>query len=795
MKTIYLKLLLAFMLLMQVSCTMRIPLTRNVQKVHDGGEKVQPYFSVKKKTIGGYGALFSLGGIGLGAYMYTLTKAEDGTALTAEQLVYNKKYGSYLAIGGIGLGVISYLVRKPKISEEGVTTKNFDSWLAKYGNKNNTTYKLLEKDNYSYLILPKNNVKAYEAEEKRIKDEAERQRLLAERRKREQEEKVVYDRIMEGKEEALDSYLSQYKDGVYYNRVLEISKSYPIYRKAKKGKLQDVRNYLSDASNKFRRDEIERKLANIESFQRFALEREKALGQVFGLNTTINTALAQKNLTDLSKKNDFMSSLWLDMFNELGITQTTSQRGNLIDKIAKTAFLDVMNADDGLETLFYWSLYNSLISNSAESQRNGLKMIKTFADDNHPISNYIYGLINYQNQNYGDAITYFENAQRLGIIKAKTGLGIIYANKKYELYNKKKAIDYFTQSFEGGDGDASFKMAQLYLSTMQDVEDQQLAVDWATKSFEKGNTGAMIFLGKVYSETKNGIKKDPEKVLYYFNKAASLGDVEAIFGLGLMYLDGDVLDMKDQNKGLEYLKLASQKGKSKAMVIMAKLYDEGNLLPKSEIKARYWYNKALKYGEGKGASNTEIESPLSTIFRLGDFSPSYTVTVNAYTGQEISRTQDFGSGLMGGLMSGMIGGWFERYANQQRTINGSELVETLDNKTIYAATLTSYAKSPIYLKSGSKITFTTTGNVSFGFFSGGGSANGIGGWAEYSITPRIAHGAVIWRVNGGEWKLAGTKTSWEPAYINAEGYVELAINDRDNSNNQGYFDVVIEVEQ
>jgi hypothetical protein len=766
----------------------------NTQKVHNEAERIQPYFKVKKKTFGTYAALFSFGGIGLGAYVYSQTKTPQGNPLTSQEITENKKTGTYTALGGLGLGLISFLVNKPKISQEAVNTKNFDSWLNKYSIKKNENFRLISKDSYSYLIIPQKSFSAYETEEKRIKDEAERQRLLAEKRKRDQEEKIVYDRIMSGKEESLESYLSLYKDGNYYNEVLEISKSYTAFRKASKGKLKDVKNYLSVSENTFRRQEIERKLMNIEAFLKFAPQREKALTQIFGVNTPIDIANSISIFKKNASNNDFMSSLWIELFNELGITQTTSIRGNLLDKIAQTAFLDIMNADE-FEGLFYWSLYNSLISNNSESQIKGFNMLKTFAEENNAIANYICGLINYQKQNYDDAIGYFEKAQKLGVIKGKTGLGIIYANKKYESYNKNKAIEYFSQSYEGGDGDASFKIAQLYLSTMQDSDDQKLAVEWATKSVEKGNSGAMIFLGKVYAETKNGIKKDPEKVLYYFNKAVSMGDVEAIFGLGLMYLDGEILDMKDQSKGLDYLKLASQKGKSKAMIMMAKLYDEGELLPKSEIKARYWYNKALKFGEGKGAMNTEVESPLSTIFRLGDFSPSYTVTVNAYTGQEISRTQDLGSGLIGGLVSGLIGGWFDRYANQQRTINGSELVETIGNKNIYAATLTSYCKSPIYLKTGSKITFTSTGNVSFGFFSGGGNANGISGWNEYSISPSISHGAVIWRIKGGDWKLAGTKTTWESSYINVEGDIELAINDKDYSNNQGYFDVVIEVEK
>jgi TPR repeat protein len=731
-------------------------------------------------------------------------KATDQGVLYTPQ---ERKDNGYMVAGTLGilsLIVTGFLIRANELGNLGasktyyeVPEKKFDSWLLDFNRKQNQNYVRVSQNNYWKLLIPKNQIPTYEAEEKRRKDEIERQRLLAEQRKREQEEKVVYDRIMEGREVSLDSYFTLYKGGKYYSEIMAISKSYPEYRKALSGKLREAKNYLLNNDNKFRRDEIERKVANLESIEKYRFEREKAVAYMFGFNASIDAEKSFNILNDLTAKNDYLASIWVGLFRNLGLGTAYSShtKDNIGSKLITTTFKDAISAEGG-EALFIYALHNALLSTELEDRLSGVRAISTLANvQNNALANYMLGLISHNTQMDSDAIKYLEKARSLGVTKASTALGVVYGNKQFGEYNKNKAIAYYNEGAAGGDNDAHFKLAQLYLTTMQDANDLNMAIDLATKSADNGNTGAMIFLGKLYSETKNGIRKEPEKVLQYFNKAASMGDVEAIFGLGIMYLDGNVLDMKDEQKGLSYLIEASQQNHSKSMLLLAQLHDEGKRVQRNEIKARYWYNKAQQYGAGSGARNAETESPLSTIFRLGDFSPTYTVTVNAYTGREISRTQDLGSGLMGGIVSGIFSGWAERYANQQREINGAELVETIGNKKIYAATLTSVVNTPIFIKKGQKIHITSKGSVSLGFFAGSGNANGISGFEGYSITGSLPHGSVIWRTRDNGWLLGGRNSNWTCNYVNEEGQMIIAINDSDYSNNQGYFDIVIEVEE
>ena len=176
--------LLAWLILTQ-SCTVRIPMTNSNKEVHNGGTSVTPYYNVKKRKASTFGYILPFAAFTTGGLVYAYAKPKD-------------KLPASLSIFTLGGYFFWYVYLSKKLvanSKEQVTPQNFDKWLSDYNRKQNQNYVKAGQDSYGYLLVPKNQLSAYNAEEKRLKEEAERQRVLAEQRRKEQEERDRIARI------------------------------------------------------------------------------------------------------------------------------------------------------------------------------------------------------------------------------------------------------------------------------------------------------------------------------------------------------------------------------------------------------------------------------------------------------------------------------------------------------------------------------------------------------------------------------------------------------------------------
>lgn len=97
--------------------------------------------------------------------------------------------------------------------------------------------------------------------------------------------------------------------------------------------------------------------------------------------------------------------------------------------------------------------------------------------------------------------------------------------------------------------------------------------------------------------------------------------------------------------------------------------------------------------------------------------------------------------------------------------------------------------SSIYVNIGEEVKMEASGEVTFGFFAGGGSPNGIHGFSGYNIIPNANHGALLARVKGGNWQPIGSKGTLK---ADKSGLIEFIVNDRERSNNMGYFTIKID---
>lgn len=262
-----------------------------------------------------------------------------------------------------------------------------------------------------------------------------------------------------------------------------------------------------------------------------------------------------------------------------------------------------------------------------------------------------------------------------------------------------------------------------------------------------------------------------------------------MLALGALYYDGEALGQRDDKQALYYLKKAAEEGQPQAMLLLGKIYTEGEITQKNAIKARYWRNQAEQLGVGTGNQRVTEENYLATAFRHGDFSNTY--TVYEYDDGD-TQVIDNGPDIMGGLVGGMMSGWMASRSNQQEIIDGVELMKSAAGNKTYGGTITTTFATPVVLKKGQTVRFTSSGRVVLGMFAGACSPNGLttNQFDSYSVARNVSHGAVMGRINQGTWFKIGTSLL---LVAEEDGTLSIGINDSDYSNNRGYFDLKIDV--
>ncbi|RRB02783.1 tetratricopeptide repeat protein [Larkinella rosea] len=794
MKKLLLILLTGLILFSQNACTSRIAISKNTQRLHHSAERVDPYYEIKSKSKKAKNGLWLapvLGTLVIGTLGY-FGENKDKTPFTPAQRTDNT-VKSAVAGAGIGLffGGLGFLINERTTKGfEKVSASNFDNWLTSYGRRNHQNYVRYDKGDAMPLIIPKNQVKNYEAEERRKEEaaERERQRILAETKR--QEEQYQYNLMMAGKSIDLDGYLTKHSDGAHYAEVKRMEPVYRAYLAALNGGLAESRTYLANPSNTFYREKIALRVRQIDNTLANAPLRKQALESFLGIHKPVNSVDCQKAMERAAAQNDVLANAWKGFFTYLGLG------GFSVDEEMGIAL-----AYENILTDMFKDAYKNReaevlsIAGLAGIHENNAQIMSLTQDaaykQNYLPAYYILGIQAYQAKDYTKAIEIFKDAHSKGMGKAAMMLGVIYENEGFGGKNAETAIEWYKKGVAANDGDAALKMAEMYYSGKHFPPNAEKTLEWAKIGADLGHTGSMVFLGKFLTEDHQNVSRDTKQALNYYREAADKGDREAMFALGILSYEGKALGFKDDKQAAYWIPRAAEAGQPQAMALAAKFYDEGTLLPKNSIKARFWYNQAKAKGIGNGSSQPKVDSPLESIFRHGDFSPTYTV-VEDYYGNVQSVTPNLGSGLMGGLISGMFGSWFDRYQNQQTTINGMEHIMTKSNRKIYAGTITSRFRTPITLTAGQKISCKTTGTVSMGTFAGNSSANGLydSMLSGYRITSAVNFGAVMGRINEGQWFKLGTDYNAE---VEQNGQLELGVNDSDYASHRGYFDIRIEI--
>lgn len=110
---------------------------------------------------------------------------------------------------------------------------------------------------------------------------------------------------------------------------------------------------------------------------------------------------------------------------------------------------------------------------------------------------------------------------------------------------------------------------------------------------EQGDAWAQLNLGAAY-DNGMGTKRDVDKAIYWYQKAAKQGLAEAQFNLAHILVDEDI----SATAAAEWMAKAAAQGMPDAEYLMGVIYTEGIGVAPDEGEARRWLKRAIDHGNG-----------------------------------------------------------------------------------------------------------------------------------------------------------------------------------------------------
>uniref|UniRef100_A0A7S4UA39 Uncharacterized protein n=1 Tax=Guillardia theta TaxID=55529 RepID=A0A7S4UA39_GUITH len=161
-------------------------------------------------------------------------------------------------------------------------------------------------------------------------------------------------------------------------------------------------------------------------------------------------------------------------------------------------------------------------------------------------------------QNYAEALRWYELAAEQGDPNALGHIGNMYVQGIHVEPNNETALKYFRQGAEKGNGIAINGLGYMHLYGMGLPQSSSEAVKLFSNAAEQGNLEARFNLGALYVGGQ-GVSKDYVKALYYFSLAANRGHMLALYNLAMMHLNGFGTPRSCPN-AVQFLKSVAERG-------------------------------------------------------------------------------------------------------------------------------------------------------------------------------------------------------------------------------------------
>lgn len=154
-----------------------------------------------------------------------------------------------------------------------------------------------------------------------------------------------------------------------------------------------------------------------------------------------------------------------------------------------------------------------------------------------------------------------------------------------------------------GDPESEFIQGYLREYGLGASADPQKAVFWYQKAASAGNREAMNNLGVLYSHGL-GVSESDRRAIYWFTRSARLKNPAAYNNLALLLEETG--DSGDKNRAARYFLLAAKGGDADAMNNLGLVYMRGDGVPVNRQKARFWLQKAASHGLYEAQNNIDF---------------------------------------------------------------------------------------------------------------------------------------------------------------------------------------------
>lgn len=204
--------------------------------------------------------------------------------------------------------------------------------------------------------------------------------------------------------------------------------------------------------------------------------------------------------------------------------------------------------------------------------------------------------INYNQENYREAIKWYEISLNQGNENAKEELGECYykIGEQYRKGNSEdrliNALENYKKSAEYGNIEGIYKVGDAYACWFCD---STAAFEWKMRAANKGYAEAQYDIGFIY-QNGSTVPQDYEKAAEWYRKSAAQGCRYAEKGLGELYYYGNGVP-QDYQMAVEWFRKAVEHHAYGAESKLGDCYFYGNGVDKNYYEAVKWYEKGAEY--------------------------------------------------------------------------------------------------------------------------------------------------------------------------------------------------------
>ncbi|WP_455375022.1 SEL1-like repeat protein [Kaarinaea lacus] len=262
-------------------------------------------------------------------------------------------------------------------------------------------------------------------------------------------------------------------------------------------------------------------------------------------------------------------------------------------------------------TSFYLLAQKYAVSGSTnEDFREAIKWYQEAAKLGHTKSQLKLGTLYFEGLgtdiNYDIAAKWLIEPANSGYVAAQYMMGIIYLDGTKKLIkNERRAFEWFSKAAEGFHADALFQVGKMHYHGIGTNKDLEKAKKFLELAKEQNIAAADELLAGIDQEkTQSSPPSSPVQIASVQKKsageimldAAQKGNANAQYQVATAYLNGKMGLQKNQESALIWLERAAKNNHKDAQYLLGSLYYNGNPVKRNLETAKFWLNKSAKSG-------------------------------------------------------------------------------------------------------------------------------------------------------------------------------------------------------